>query len=157
MRAGGERRGNNRDRRARKVWMLATFDPELGPDQARCRLGIHERCCGLLDMATVTADRIDRDGPYVRSNVQPACHDCQRAQGGRGAVRFMAPLLEEYRAAREQWEIRFDLETNRTYYPGVIELERHKEKRGGRREVTDWVFSEWLAQWHAARRESEAS
>lgn len=160
MRKGGEKRGNTKNRRARKHWMLATFDPELGPDHARCRLGISERCLGLLDYATVTADRLDMGGSYTRDNVQPACAPCQNLQGGVATVRFMAPLLEEYRAVREQWEIRFDLETNQTYYPGVIEIERRKERRGGRREVTDWLednpppmFREWLAEWHAGRRE----
>lgn len=81
MRAGGERRGNNRDRRRRKQWLLATFDPELGPDQARCHLLLSERCRGILDYATVTADRLDTGGSYTRENTQPACAPCQSLQG----------------------------------------------------------------------------
>lgn len=81
MRAGGDKRGNNRDRKARKVWMLATFDPDLGPDRARCHLQIHDRCRGVLDFSTVTADRIDTGGTYARSNVRPACAPCQNRQG----------------------------------------------------------------------------
>lgn len=164
MRPGGEKRGNNKDRRARKIWMLATFDPELEPDQARCRLNLAERCLGLLDYATVTADRIDQGGTYARHNVQPACKPCQSLQGGLATVRFMSPIIEAYRAVREQWEIRFDLECNQSYYPGIIEVERRKEKRGGRREVTDWLgenpppmWREFLTEWAASRREQEAA
>lgn len=66
-----------------------------------------------------------------------------------------------YRDAREQWLVQFDLQTNHTYRPGIIAAERRKERRGGRREVTDWLddnppptfraFLEGLAQdMHAA-------
>lgn len=160
MRKGGEKRGNTRNRRARKLWLLATFDPELGDDMARCRLVLSDRCLGLLDYATITADRIVRGGSYARGNIRPACGPCQHRQGGLATVRFMAPLLEEYRAVREAWEVRFDLEANTTYRPGVIAEHRRKERRGGRREVTDFVdenpppmFREWLSDWHASRRE----
>lgn len=44
-----------------------------------------------------------------------------------------------YREAREHWEIKFDLEANRTYRPGVIETEQRKTRRGGRNEVSDFV------------------
>ena len=81
MRAGGDRRGNNRDRRRRKLWLLATFDPELGPDQCRCHLMISERCRGILDYATVTSDRLDGTKGYARSNTQPSCAPCQNKQG----------------------------------------------------------------------------
>jgi 5-methylcytosine-specific restriction endonuclease McrA len=81
MRAGGDRRGSNRNRRQRKLWLLATFDPDLGPDKARCHLAISDRCKGVLDFASVTADRLDTGGPYVRANVQPACKPCQNRQG----------------------------------------------------------------------------
>lgn len=81
MRAGGEKRGNCHDRARRKVWMLATFDPDLGPDQARCHLAISDNCREVVTVATVTADRIDPGGSYRRENVQPACVPCQNKQG----------------------------------------------------------------------------
>lgn len=81
MRAGGDRRGNNADRLCRKLWMLATWNPELGPDTAECQLRISESCVGTLTLATVTADRIDPGGTYRRENVQPACRPCQNRQG----------------------------------------------------------------------------
>lgn len=48
-------------------------------------------------------------------------------------------VTNTYRDARDAWLIQFDLETNHTYRPGIIARERHKERRGGRREVTDWL------------------
>ena len=81
MRPGGEKRGNNRDRRRRKIWMLATFDKDLGPDKARCHLRLADRCRGVMDYHTVTADRINPGGTYARANVRPACAPCQNLQG----------------------------------------------------------------------------
>lgn len=81
MRKGGERRGNTRDRRARKLWLLATFDPELGTDECRCHLVLSDRCLGLLDYASVTADRIVLGSGYEREGIQPACGECQHLQG----------------------------------------------------------------------------
>lgn len=85
MRPGGEKRGNNRDRRRRKIWMLATFDKDLGPDKARCHLLLSDRCqteAAVLDFHTVTADRINPGGTYAHPNIRPACRLCQVRQGG---------------------------------------------------------------------------
>lgn len=81
MRRGGEKRGNTRNRRSRKLWLLASFDPDLGPTQARCALMVDERCRGILDYATVTADRIVPGGSYRREGLRPACAPCQSYQG----------------------------------------------------------------------------
>lgn len=48
-------------------------------------------------------------------------------------------IMSQYIPAREQWEIDFDLKANTTYYPGVIAVEQRRERRGGRREVTDFI------------------
>lgn len=48
-------------------------------------------------------------------------------------------VMASYREARDQWEIKFDLEANDTYRPGIIAKEKRKERRGGRREVTDFI------------------
>lgn len=61
--------------------MLATFDPDLGDDKARCKLQLSQVCAEVLTIRTVTADRIDPGGTYARSNVQPACKACQNTQG----------------------------------------------------------------------------
>lgn len=85
MRAGGDKRGSNRNRRDRKVWMLANFDTDLGPDEARCHLRLVDRCREkggtVLGFHTVTADRIDPGGTYAHDNVRPACRACQNTQG----------------------------------------------------------------------------
>lgn len=67
-RAGGEKRGNSHDRRARKIWMLATWG-----DGTKCPC-VH--CAAILDYTTVEADRIVPGGSYRRDNVQPACRLC---------------------------------------------------------------------------------
>lgn len=95
MRPGGDARGSTRNRRQRKLWMLATFDTDLGPDKVRCHLKLTDRCKeNPIDLTyfTVTADRIDPGGTYARPNVQPACAPCQNLQGA---------LIT--RARREQW------------------------------------------------------
>lgn len=81
MRSGGDRRGNSKARRARKVWLLATFDVELGPNECRCRLGLSDRCLGLLDYDKVTPDRIVLGSGYSRDGIRPACRPCQSLQG----------------------------------------------------------------------------
>ena len=81
MRRGGDKRGSAKSRRARKRWLLATFDPELGKDHARCRLVLSERCLGLLDFHAITPDRIVLGGSYARGLIQPACRPCQSVQG----------------------------------------------------------------------------
>jgi hypothetical protein len=48
-------------------------------------------------------------------------------------------VVTTYVHVREQWEILFDLEANDSYRRGIIARERHKERRGGRREVTDFL------------------
>lgn len=71
-RHGGEKRGNSKDRAARKMWMLKSF-------------GNGETCpcvhCGTkLTFVTVEADRIIPGGSYRRENVQPACRRCNLAR-----------------------------------------------------------------------------
>lgn len=95
MRAGGDRRGSNHHRKLRKLWMLRTFDPDLGPDLARCQLKLSEACVGQVSFLTVTADRIVPGGSYAHSNIQPACRPCQHTQG--------ALITNERRAQWRAW------------------------------------------------------
>lgn len=44
-----------------------------------------------------------------------------------------------YRDARDHWESRFEEHTNQTWRHGLIAAERRRARRGGRREVTDFV------------------
>lgn len=108
MRAGGERRGNNRDRARRRAWLLETFDPDLGPDKARCHLfGLSDRCLGTVDALTLTVDRIEPGGPYCRDNIRPACKPCQAAQGAlitNSARHQWHALMEEAKALGIEWD-----------------------------------------------------
>ena len=82
MRAGGDRRSNSYTRRRRRVWLLETFDEDLGEGVARCHLKLAgEACHQYVDERTLTVDRIDPGGTYRRDNIQPACTPCQNYQG----------------------------------------------------------------------------
>lgn len=107
MRPGGEKRGNARDRRRRREWLLATFDVDLGPDRARCWLDLSPSCLVEVDAQTLTVDRIRPGGSYARGNIQPACPVCQNVQGAlitneaRAAWRAM---MDEARARGIEWD-----------------------------------------------------
>ncbi len=71
-RAGGDKRGNAAQRRARKGYLLTLW-------------GDGETCpciyCGYsLVSATLEADRIIAGGSYARTNVIPACRSCNVAR-----------------------------------------------------------------------------
>jgi hypothetical protein len=74
------RRGNTKDRRARRLWLLSPV-AQFGGD------GTHAPCweCGVLvDYATLVVDRIVpgcRGGGYDRQNIRPQCHTCAALQG----------------------------------------------------------------------------
>lgn len=68
-----DRRGNNKDRKARKIWMLKAYG-----DGVNC-LCVH--CGEQLDYETVQADRKEPGGSYRRTNVQPSCAPCNIARG----------------------------------------------------------------------------
>lgn len=82
---GHDPRGNSRNRRARKVWLLKHFGD-----------GTHVNCahgCGtVLTASTVEADRIIPGGSYRRENVQPSCGRCNRLRGNDRCWR--CPLME---------------------------------------------------------------
>lgn len=74
-RPGGEKRGNSKDRAARKRWMLAQWG---NGSQCPC---VH---CGVeLVYETVEADRIVPGASYRRDNVQPACRACNLSRSNR--------------------------------------------------------------------------
>jgi hypothetical protein len=72
VRAGGEKRGSNRDRAARKVWLLWEYG---NGEYAAC---VH--CGAVLTYDTIEADRIVPGGTYARHNVQPADRACNLAR-----------------------------------------------------------------------------
>lgn len=73
-------RGSSHSRRARRRWLVSTYESDEGPGFCRCY-----RCGQLLTENTVTVDRIVpgcRGGRYVRNNIRPACADCNSEAGG---------------------------------------------------------------------------
>lgn len=48
-------------------------------------------------------------------------------------------VMSAYLEAREQWEIQFEFATNQSYAPGCVAREKRRERRGGRREITDFI------------------
>lgn len=70
-----DKRGNNADRRNRKIWMLETFAPLEDKAKVAC---VH--CKALCSYDEVEADRINPGGSYARYNVQPSCGSCNRAR-----------------------------------------------------------------------------
>lgn len=91
QRPGGEKRGNSKDRKARKIWMLSPMAP-FGGDGTRVRC-VH--CGDWLSYATVEADRIVPGGSYRRENVQPACRRDNLARSDDAAWSFTsAPALQ---------------------------------------------------------------
>lgn len=79
--SNGNVSGSSYDRRARKHYLLVTYESDEGPGTTRCY-----RCGRLLDFFTITVDRIKagcHGGSYRRENIRPACGKCNSSTGGR--------------------------------------------------------------------------
>jgi hypothetical protein len=77
----GDPRGSAEDRRRRRQWLLDTFGNGV---RALCRLRLDPACLGVVDLETMSVDRIRpglHGGTYRRGNIQPACQPCQTRQG----------------------------------------------------------------------------
>lgn len=75
-------RGNARDRRKRREWILRTFGDGVTCACAECGVS--------LDATTLTVDRIvpgAHGGRYVRGNIQPMCRKCNSRTGAKLASR----------------------------------------------------------------------
>ncbi len=86
MRCGGDARGNCYDRRARKLFLLTAFGTGRS---CRCVW-----CWKRLTFRNLTVDRIFPGylgGRYIRSNIVPACFDCNRGRGLRRPKRTTYP------------------------------------------------------------------
>lgn len=71
-------RGNSRDRRRRREFLLTKFG-----NGTTC---VCSHCPTVLTVETVNADRIIpawKGGSYARGNIRPSCGDCGSKQGGR--------------------------------------------------------------------------
>lgn len=79
-------RGSANDRRARKLWLIETWG-----DGERVSCYRYARCGAILDLDTVTIDRIVPGcdgGTYARPNIRPSCAPCNSSTGGKlGASR----------------------------------------------------------------------
>lgn len=83
--SNSNQRGSTADRRARKIWVLATYESIHGPGTAQCY-----RCPTILTFETVTIDRIVpgcKGGTYRRNNIRPCCGGCNSETGARLARR----------------------------------------------------------------------
>lgn len=70
-----------RDRAARRRYLVRVYESDMGPGRCRCY-----RCGVLLDLDTVTVDRIKpgcQGGRYVRNNIRPACAVCNSETGAK--------------------------------------------------------------------------
>jgi len=94
-------RGSAASRRQRKLWLLTTFGDGT---YALCALDLNERCYGVVDLETVTIDRIIPGvlgGRYVRGNIRPACPPCNQLDG----VLLRERLKHERRASGERGDL----------------------------------------------------
>lgn len=84
---GPDLRGNSKDRKRRKEWLLQEFG-----DGTTCDCAFE--CGTVLTYDTVTADRYPisgkEGGRYVRGNIRPACIGCNAADGQR--IKALPPL-----------------------------------------------------------------
>lgn len=86
---GDDRRGNAKDRKARKIFLLNKFgNGEFAP----C---VH--CGEQLTFETLQADRIIPGGSYRRANVQPSCARDNRERGNK--TTWVPPRLRNLRRA----------------------------------------------------------
>lgn len=83
-------RGNTKDRAARRQYLLKAYASNV-PGCCRCyRCGVllsdaEQLLAQILGVEAITVDRIVpgvRGGRYVRSNIRPACADCNSETGG---------------------------------------------------------------------------
>jgi 5-methylcytosine-specific restriction endonuclease McrA len=80
-RSGGDKRGSSADRRARRFALLARHG-----DGRTCPCSW---CGRTLTENSIEADRIDEGGSYRRSNVIPACRQCNAKRSDTPAAVFV--------------------------------------------------------------------
>lgn len=153
-----DRRGSSRTRKRRREWLLQTFDPDLGPDRAACRLRLSAECVAIVDEITLSVDRIEPGGLYSRDNIQPACKPCQDKQGGLAAAQMNAQMIDDYRAARDAREA---LRESGVLAPSRVAGIAHSDVAMYQLDDADFdaavpsvTFREWLIEWGKQRREA---
>lgn len=76
--SNGNDRGNTKQRAARRLWVMTTWECDV-PGFVRCY-----RCGIKLTESTLTIDRIVpgcRGGKYEQGNIRPACSHCNSVTG----------------------------------------------------------------------------
>lgn len=80
-----DKRGNARDRAARRNWLLSAAAGWGGNgESAPCALRLGQTCEGFVNYVTMHVDRIvpgALGGRYVRTNIRPACAPCNISAG----------------------------------------------------------------------------
>lgn len=84
-RAGGEKRGNSKNRRARKEWMVSPASG-FGGNGAEVPC-VH--CGNWTGGRELHADRMVPGGSYARDNIQPACASCNQSRSDKAD--YLAP------------------------------------------------------------------
>src|SRR6478736_2840178 len=85
-RKGGDRRGSNGDRAARRRWLVSPESGRVENGEWVTFEGDGETvpcwwyCGRILNVYTVEADRIEPGGSYRRDNIVPACRPCNLAR-----------------------------------------------------------------------------
>lgn len=155
-----DKRGSNRNRAARRAWLLKTFDVDLGPEQARCALKLSASCQIIVDTQSLSVDRIEMGGSYRRGNIQPACKPCQDRQGGIATA--TGPNREMIEAYRDVVHAREALRESDTPAPSSIAGIAHSGVVCSQLEREDFdrafplvSFRDWLVDWHESRRERD--
>jgi 5-methylcytosine-specific restriction endonuclease McrA len=99
-RAGGERRGNSKDRAARRRFLIGFWGNGETCECVICGLTLEDHpreafVGGVGPANHVEADKIvpHEDGPgYIRTNIFPSCRECNLARGDRDLREFAGSL-----------------------------------------------------------------
>jgi hypothetical protein len=153
-----DKRGSNRDRAARRAWLLATFDPDLGDERARCAMNLSGDCLKIVDVETLSVDRIEQGGTYARHNIRPGCKPCQDRQGGLTTA-ARSWVVDSYRHARDavlgQRESGMLAPTSVRGTNGTAVAMHQLEDDEFREHVPAPLFRDWLVEQKAARLAAE--
>lgn len=88
-------RGNTKDRRVRRQWLLDTFGDGK---EAQCAF---DNCSTMLTFNTITVDRFPipgiEGGRYIRGNIRPACGYHNSKDGGE--IAMQRRMLREMEAS----------------------------------------------------------
>ena len=82
-RHGGEKRGNNADRAARRLWLARTYGDGTSCPCFNCKRTLLVSITDIKVPGCLTVDRIipgEQGGTYRRENIRPACITCNNGR-----------------------------------------------------------------------------